>query len=70
VGITPQNRNTWYQPLEEQADIDKAVHWVLGHPGIFLNTAGDVTLLPRFWMQPPLSKASGGRRNGGIGQKE
>ena len=46
-GITPQNRNTWYQPLEEQADIDKAVHWVLGQPGIFLNTVGDVTLLPK-----------------------
>jgi aryl-alcohol dehydrogenase-like predicted oxidoreductase len=46
-GITPQNRNTWYQPLEEQADIDRAVHWVLGHPGIFLNTVGDVTLLPK-----------------------
>jgi aryl-alcohol dehydrogenase-like predicted oxidoreductase len=46
-GITPQNRNTWYQPLEEQADIDKAVHWVLGQPGIFLNTVGDMTLLPK-----------------------
>lgn len=38
---------TWYQPLQEQADIDRAVHWVLGHPGIFLNTVGDLTLLPR-----------------------
>ncbi len=46
-GITPQNRNTWYQPLEEQADIDKAVHWVLGHPNVFLNTVGDVALLPK-----------------------
>jgi aryl-alcohol dehydrogenase-like predicted oxidoreductase len=46
-GITPQNRNTWYQPLEEQADIDKAVHWVLGHPNVFLNTVGDMTLLPK-----------------------
>ena len=46
-GITPQNRNTWYQPLEEREDIDRAVHWVLGHLGIFLNTVGDVTLLPK-----------------------
>jgi len=46
-GITPQNRNTWYQPLEEQADIDKAVHWVLGNPDVFLNTAGDVGLLSK-----------------------
>ncbi len=39
-------RATWYQPLEEQDDIDSAVWWVLGRPGVFLNTAGDVTLLP------------------------
>src|SRR2546421_8713938 len=38
---------TWYEPLREQADIDLAVHWVLGRPGIFLNTVGDVTLLPK-----------------------
>jgi len=23
------------------------VHWVLGEPGVFLNSAGDVGLLPR-----------------------
>ena len=40
-------RNTWYQPLEEQADIDRAVHWVIGRPQIFLNTPGDLQLLPR-----------------------
>jgi aryl-alcohol dehydrogenase-like predicted oxidoreductase len=38
---------TWYEPLREQEDIDRAVHWVLGRPGVFLNTAGDITLLPR-----------------------
>lgn len=38
---------TWYRPLEDQADIDRAVHWVLGHDGLFLNSAGDVHLLPR-----------------------
>jgi aryl-alcohol dehydrogenase-like predicted oxidoreductase len=46
-GITPQNRNAWYQPLEDQEDIDKAVHWVLGRGDVFLNTVGDVDLLPR-----------------------
>ena len=46
-GVTPQNRNTWYQPLEEQEDIDRAVHWVLGRPNIFLNTVGDVRLMPK-----------------------
>jgi aryl-alcohol dehydrogenase-like predicted oxidoreductase len=38
--------NTWYQPLEDQHDIDMAVHWVLIRPGIFLNTVGDMQLLP------------------------
>ena len=40
------NRNTWYEPLENEADIHAAVHWVLGRPGIFLNSVGDVDLLP------------------------
>ena len=38
---------TWYQPLEDQRDIDLAVHWVLSRPGIFLNTVGVVALLPK-----------------------
>jgi aryl-alcohol dehydrogenase-like predicted oxidoreductase len=44
---TDRTHTTWYQPLEEQADIDRAVHWVLGIPDIHINTAGDLTLLPR-----------------------
>ncbi len=43
---TPRNRSTWYEPLEHQADIDLAVSWVLGRPGFFLNTVGDIHLLP------------------------
>ena len=39
--------STWYEPLEEQQDIDKAVHYVLKEPGIFLNTVGDLSLLPK-----------------------
>jgi aryl-alcohol dehydrogenase-like predicted oxidoreductase len=42
-----QTAGTWYEPLTEQEDIDVAVHWVLGRPEVFLNTAGDVTLLPK-----------------------
>jgi aryl-alcohol dehydrogenase-like predicted oxidoreductase len=42
-----QDRTTWYRPLEDQADIDLAMHWVLGNPQVFLNTAGDINLLPR-----------------------
>src|SRR3989442_9165106 len=50
--ITDRTHTTWYQPLDEQADIDRAVHWVLGLPGVFLNTAGDLTLLPRILDAP------------------
>ena len=39
--------DTWYEPLSDQADIDLAVHWVLGRPNVFLNTAADMSLLPR-----------------------
>ena len=38
---------TWYEPLRDQADIDLAVHWVLGRPEAFLLTSGDVEILPR-----------------------
>ena len=38
---------TWYEPLLEPADIDLAVGYVLGRPGLFLNSAGDLTLLPK-----------------------
>jgi aryl-alcohol dehydrogenase-like predicted oxidoreductase len=41
-----RNHTTWYQPLEDPADIRLAVHWLLARPGIFLNTVGDVELLP------------------------
>ena len=42
-----RTHTTWYQPLEAQEDIDRAVHWALDLPGVFLNTVGDLTLLPR-----------------------
>jgi len=42
----PATHATWYEPLEEQGDIDLAVWYVLGRPGIFLNTVGDIHLLP------------------------
>jgi aryl-alcohol dehydrogenase-like predicted oxidoreductase len=38
---------TWYEPLTEQEHIDLAVHWVLGEPDVFLNSAGDLDLLPK-----------------------
>jgi aryl-alcohol dehydrogenase-like predicted oxidoreductase len=42
-----RTRATWYQPLEDQGDIDLTVHWVLSRPGLFLNTVGDIALLPK-----------------------
>jgi aryl-alcohol dehydrogenase-like predicted oxidoreductase len=39
--------STWYQALEDQPEIDTAVHWALGRDGIFVITAGDVNLLPK-----------------------
>ena len=41
-----RDRKTWYQPLEAEDDIRQAVHWVLARPGIFLNSVGDIDLLP------------------------
>lgn len=38
---------TWYAPLTEQTPIDHAVSWVLGRVGVFLNTVGDITILPK-----------------------
>ncbi|HET9783181.1 MAG TPA: aldo/keto reductase [Candidatus Dormibacteraeota bacterium] len=56
-------RTTWYQPLESPNDIDLAVWWVMGRKGLFLNSVGDVDLLPfvldaakRFHQAPPDSE--------------
>lgn len=38
---------TWYEALTEQPDIDLAVHWLLGHEGMFLNTSSDIGLLAK-----------------------
>jgi aryl-alcohol dehydrogenase-like predicted oxidoreductase len=38
--------DTWYEPLTDQAAIDIAVSWVLGRDGVFLNTVGDIHILP------------------------
>ena len=45
----PQDKwaSTWYQPLRDQEDLDRAVHWVMGRPGVFLNTPGDIHVLPK-----------------------
>jgi aryl-alcohol dehydrogenase-like predicted oxidoreductase len=45
-GVTPRT-TTWYEPLENQEEINHAVHYALSKPGIFVNTASDLVLLPR-----------------------
>jgi aryl-alcohol dehydrogenase-like predicted oxidoreductase len=46
-GERERTRTTWYQPLEEQAAMDRAVSWVLSDAQVFLVSASDVRLLPR-----------------------
>lgn len=46
-GEIAPSRATWYQPLEDQAAVDRAVHWVLGNTGLFLNSVGDIQVLPK-----------------------
>lgn len=41
-----RGRTTWYQPLEAPEDVRLAVHWVLAQEGLFLNSTGDLGLLP------------------------
>jgi aryl-alcohol dehydrogenase-like predicted oxidoreductase len=36
---------TWYEPLRAQDDVDLAVWWALGRPGVFVNTASDPALM-------------------------
>ncbi len=45
-GDRTHTRAPWYEPLEDPADIDLAVWWVLGRPEVFLNSVSDMDLLP------------------------
>ena len=45
-GERPATPTTWYEPLREERDIELAVRWVLSDPRVFLNTVGDVGILP------------------------
>ncbi len=46
LGEKPRVHGPWYDPLVEQPDIELAGRYVLGRPGIFLNTSADIYLLP------------------------
>jgi hypothetical protein len=43
----PHTRATWYEPLEKQDDIDLSVWWAMGRPGVFLDSVGELDLLPK-----------------------
>lgn len=45
-GDRPHTTTTWYEPLLDQPSIDRAVDWVLGRSDVFLNTVGDISVLP------------------------
>ena len=40
-----RRRFSWYEPLTDPAAIARAVQFVLGRPGLFLNSSSDATLL-------------------------
>jgi aryl-alcohol dehydrogenase-like predicted oxidoreductase len=46
-GDRPRSASTWYEPLTDQGAIDAAVSWVLGRDGFFLNSVGDIHVLPK-----------------------
>jgi aryl-alcohol dehydrogenase-like predicted oxidoreductase len=46
IGPGPRPAGTWYEPLTDPEDIEIATHWVLGRDGVFLNSVGDLALLP------------------------
>jgi len=46
-GDTERFAACWYMPLTDQPAIDKAVSYVLGRPQLFLNTVGDIHVLPK-----------------------
>lgn len=45
-GETP-TRHSWYAPMEELDVLERAVHFVLAQPDVFLNTSSDLTTLER-----------------------
>ncbi len=53
---------TWYEPLTDPDGIGTAVAWVLGRPGVFLNTVGDIHVLPTVLDAVERFEAGGGSR--------
>jgi predicted aldo/keto reductase-like oxidoreductase len=45
-GDNPHWSTTWYEPYKDQKSLDLAIHWALSNPGVFINSAGDVNVMP------------------------
>jgi predicted aldo/keto reductase-like oxidoreductase len=45
-GERPHTRATWYEPLEASHDISAALGWAWGTGEVFVNSSGDIHLLP------------------------
>lgn len=56
----PKVHATWYDPLTDETSIEKAVHYVLANEQLFLNTTGDIHILPSLLKaaQGPITKPS------------
>ena len=44
---TNATRRCWYEPIEDPEVLERAVHFVLAKPGLFLNTSSDLVILER-----------------------
>jgi aryl-alcohol dehydrogenase-like predicted oxidoreductase len=47
-GDKPRGHSTWYEPLNDEEAVKKAVQWVMGDTDAFLITTGDLQVLPKF----------------------
>ena len=47
LGDQKQFRAVWYDTIENETAITNSVHWVLGNSDVFLNSVGDIHLLPK-----------------------
>jgi hypothetical protein len=57
----PHSRATWYEPLEQQDDIDLSVWWAMSRPGAFLCSAADLGWLPKSRRGQPVYWVAGRR---------
>ncbi len=46
-GERQPTHNTWYEPLTDQTEIDRAVAWALDRPVTTLCSSGDLTVFPK-----------------------